>query len=287
MFSEIALEDEDHTFYEREYSFCIVPGGWKGGTDQRVLEVFYGARPYEAYRNQPVVPKKEVSGGNATQTGFFTEAGARLVYGRTAKGTVNCTLMPAQTDVSRLTEKAFMLTRGVEPRELLQGALPRKHWRSFMSYMKVTSLDGDPSFVDRMRIAYMFFAKRRYLDGKVSPPMWMAGCQVIGKWIFTVALSGALLTLITMYFSNNTVTLDPGSASLLRSLVEADKNLNLSVELANTTTARLSALLQSASNAIRYKPDHASKGNDASTVGRSSAKRLTSDSEGKQLPPAK
>jgi hypothetical protein len=245
-FAEIAREDEDHEFYDREYGLCIVPGGWNGGVDRRVLEVFYGARPYEAYSNQPAVKREETSGGGATSGGFFTESGARLVYGLTAKGTVNCTLIPAQAQGAKSSENAIMLNRGVEPGELLEGKLPRKHWRSFMAYMKVTSLDGDPSQLDKLHVLYMRFTKLRYVNEKVSLPMWLVGGNQILKSIFTVALSGALLTVITLCLSDNTVRLDQESTTVLRSLAQMDGKLNSSIEFANTAAVTLNATLQRA-----------------------------------------
>jgi len=253
MFSEIAEKDEGCQFYRDEYSLCIVPGGWRGGTDRRVLEVFFGARPYESYSDKPAVPRGESSAVAATTNGFYTERGARLVYGRTAQGTVNCTLIPAKTDGTKPFESAIMLTRGVDPDELLKGKLPLKHWQTFMSYMRVTSLDGDPGSADKMRVAFLRLVKLRYLDGEVTSPLWVVGARAILKWVFTVALSGALLTLITFYFSKNTVVLDSDATRLIQSLVKAEDELHASVDRSNAAIATLTSVAETNSSSQAHR----------------------------------
>lgn len=112
LFKELMMGDEDCVYFDRQYSLCIVPGGWNGGIDKRILEVFYGSRSYDSYDSRPAIEQdKAITDKPPKQMGFHVENGARLVYARTAKGNVNCTLMPATADGEKGPEAAIQLDR--------------------------------------------------------------------------------------------------------------------------------------------------------------------------------
>ncbi len=177
----------------RTYSFYSVPGGRIGGQEERLVQIFFGNRPFDS-TTQFVSDDK--SGIPSRQLRLLTESGALLQYYREPSGAVTCLLMPAQVENVRGREDFIVLDRISSPLRLLDRSVTRRHWRYFISYMHCTCIDGDPNLMDRARTAWIRFTKVRVVKNA------QAG-TVLEKWFWksasfalTVGLSGFLLLLL-------------------------------------------------------------------------------------------
>ncbi len=104
-FQGIAARDPRHGPLERTYAFYALPGGRDGGHDKRVVEIFYGQRPFESV--QEVVRREHSL--PALRHRLLTERGATLLYERGDNGVVLCTLYPACSENYRRREEAILL----------------------------------------------------------------------------------------------------------------------------------------------------------------------------------
>ena len=196
-FEAIAACDARTAFLDGIYSLRVVPGGRHGGQDPDAVEVFFGNRPYDSVTE----PVQERGGGISTRRRLLAEAGATLSYQRMASGVVLCTLHPAGADGFRRRESAIILEWVQNPRLFTgRGALER-HWRCFMSYMEYTSLEGDPTWLDRLRVWWLFASRGLIVDGKHEAPWGLSKLSVAGFFVFAVGLSGWLLTFGQWLFS--------------------------------------------------------------------------------------
>lgn len=254
LFKELMKDDEDCDYFDRQYKLYIVPGGWNGGIDKRVLEIFYGARPYDAYDSRPAIDQgKEIGDKAPKQMGFYVERGARLVYGRTAKGNVNCTLIPATAEGEKTPENAIQLESGIDPRDLLQREILRRHWRYFMSYMKVTCLDGEPSFQDGMRVYWMRLIKKRFKEGSDVPPQLFIWFGHVAKWTFTVGLSGLLLNVVTRNEKPQPIHFDSPTTHAIETILEKEQQLANELSITNKSISELNVSINSSEEMIKHK----------------------------------
>lgn len=261
LFKELMMDDEDSIYFDKQYSLCIVPGGWNGGIDKRILEVFYGSRPYDSYDSRPAIEQdKEITDKSPKQMGFHVERGARLVYARTAKGNVNCTLMPATADGEKRPEAAIQLDRATDPRNLFQTKILRNHWNYFMSYMKVTSLDGDPSFLDTIRVSRMRLLNRRFKDGADVPPLIYTGLGHIAKWTATVGLSGLLIYLFTKDNQPAPVHFDSNTTQIIENFLKTEQQLMNELSKTNASFSELNILIKASSSVKKIGPNKHSEG---------------------------
>lgn len=261
LFNELMTEDEDSIYFDKQYSLHIVPGGWNGGIDKRILEVFYGSRPYDSYDSRPAIEQaKTITDKPPKQMGFHVEGGARLVYARTAKGNVNCTLMPATADGEKQPEAAIQLDRSIDPRNLFQMKILRNHWKYFMSYMKVTSLDGDPSFLDTIRVSHMRLLKKRFKDGTDIPPLIYTGLGHVAKWTATVGLSGLLIYLFTKDNQPAPVHFDPNTTQLIENSLKTEQQLTNELSKANASLSELNIRIKASASVKMIGPNKHSEG---------------------------
>lgn len=199
VFRGIAARDARHGALEQTYSFYVVPGGRTGGHDWRVVEIFYGQRPFE--RVKEMVQQERAF--PALRDRLLSESGATLLYQRGDNGTVLCTLHPAYSENYRRREEAIVLAV-IRDTHLLTGvpALER-HWRAFMSYMQYTALDGEPSTADRLRVWWLLWTRRLVINKTAEVPrVWVAAGR-LAFFSATVGLSGFLLVLIQWWFAKN------------------------------------------------------------------------------------
>lgn len=194
-FFKIATCDIRHSHMEETYGFHVAPRGRNGGIDDRTVEVFYGQRPFE--RVEELVAQE--GGLPSLRQRHLVERGASLTYQRGDSGVVIVTLAPAITESYRQQESAIVLAFMADPSELRAPPWlevpPRieAHWRCLMSYLQCTSIDGDPSLGDRMRVNWLRLTKPLIIDDKLVPPRWHKHLSQIITWVLTVGLSGAVL----------------------------------------------------------------------------------------------
>lgn len=197
IFHNIAEQDSRHKSLERFYAFYVLPGGRCGGHDKRVFEVFYGNSPFER-----VIELTQESGKfPKLRPKLLNAHGATLLYERGDDGIVLCTLYPAGTENYRRREDAIILDiiRGTH---ILTGApILERHWRYFMSYMQYTSLDGETTIGDRLRIWWLLSTRRVIIGDKAEvTKVWTVAARLL-TFSDTVGLSGFLLLIVQWWFS--------------------------------------------------------------------------------------
>lgn len=191
-FGRIAADDPRNGFFDAVYSLCVTPGGAMGGVDRRLVEVFYGNRPIEAVQEFVSREGREPR----LQERFLAEHGACLFYQRMDSGVVLVGLRPAGSEGFRRREEMILLEWVRAPDVLRRRAAPERHWRAFMSYMECTSLEGEPTFVDRARVWWLLFVRPTVVGGTyVTALCWLAGATV-ARYALTVGLSGFLLAIV-------------------------------------------------------------------------------------------
>jgi hypothetical protein len=177
------------------YSFNIVAGGRPGGRDKRLLDVFYGSRPFDEKEELPN------EGAAEPRLRFLVEGGASLQYQCQDTGYVSCFLLPARTENMSPVEDAIIVGFQIDPSQLLQHNLPSTHWKLFSSYMHSTSLDGVPTWIDKFRVFRLRYLKHLIIKKEGQTPRIMKHAGAILRLALTVGLSGFLLIPVN-YFMN-------------------------------------------------------------------------------------
>ncbi|MGH8159216.1 MAG: hypothetical protein ACREPQ_13935 [Rhodanobacter sp.] len=112
------------------YHFAACPGGADGGTNDLVVDVILGSRPYDATRN--FANRRP---GQPPSTRLHAEQGASLRYHRQDTGRALLLLYPARTDFSRPTEDSILLAEALDPHTLADPTILRRHLRWLTAYM--------------------------------------------------------------------------------------------------------------------------------------------------------
>lgn len=195
LFNGLLASDSRAKDLSNFYSFYAKKGGAMGGVDKRVVEVFFGNRAIDH------VETFESLDGEfpQRQSKLVSERGASLRYERTDTGTVICTLFPAETKSSRQREDSILLEWIANPRYLHSKRKVGAHWRSLISYMQCTSVDGEPTMLDKWRVGYLRFTRRLIVDGRAETTHIVAALESIFRYALTIGLSGFLLTLINVF----------------------------------------------------------------------------------------
>ena len=184
------------SYFEKFYGFCVCPGGSQGGLNEKLLEVFFGHKPFEFYKDKPFLTP---GGSLQRRTGCYTESGARLLYNRLDNGNVLCTLYPAETEDMRWGAEDFILIGIGSPSNLRRPRTVRRHLRWLGAYMSVTSLDGSPTFRQRLTVLWLRYFHRYKQDEKICFARLWASVRWVGSWVATVGLSGVLILGIERY----------------------------------------------------------------------------------------
>lgn len=192
VFARIAAADPRNAFFDGVYRLCVNPGGAMGNRDRRLIEVYYGSRPIEAVKEFVAREGREPR----LQERFLAEHGACLFYQRMDSGIVLVGLRPAGTENYRRREEMIQLEWIWAPDVLRGRAAPERHWRAFVSYMEFTSLEGEPTIIDRLRVWWLLFARPTVVDGKHSTARcWTVGATVV-RFALTIGLSGFMLAIV-------------------------------------------------------------------------------------------
>lgn len=188
---KVQKQSPDYMPLEDYYGFTVCPKGRSGGVNERLIEVFYGNRPYD----QEIVINEQLKPSPT----LLTESGAELSLFRDDFGYVSIQLIPAKSKYGRQKEDWIILEAHLDPKRLLRPRFQKFLLQSLNSYMAVTCLEGKPTVCDRIRVWWIRTTKYISIDEKIQPiKIWKALGDVF-KFVFTVGLSGFLLLLIEKY----------------------------------------------------------------------------------------
>ena len=205
-FKEFRDNDPRAEKFERLYMLSVCPGSRAGSNNNRVVEVFWGARSFET-----------ITLGNSWKA--LTEYGATLLYERDDSGFVMISAYPAGTENKKPIESSVSLKLWIDPINLKDKKFLEKQWKDFMAYMECTSLDGNPTFWQRRRISYLRNFKHLVIDKKWMPTRFSAFIQGVIKLASAACISGAVL----IYFVN--LATKPRTTETETQLKEVNKNL--------------------------------------------------------------
>lgn len=196
-FKEFAANTPGQIALENNHGLIVAKGGAMGGFDERIVEIKYGATPYEQI-TEFADPDNMFAG---TKKRLLVSDGARLFYERTDTGSVYCLLYPSKTENLRPIESVIILDVINDAANLNKKRLPKKHWKYFTSYMHVTSLDGSPTYLDEAKVFWLRISRILIVDGKSQPRKSIKWLLSILSVALSVGLSGSLLFGIQYYFS--------------------------------------------------------------------------------------
>lgn len=213
VFTELRDKDKRVEIFQNEHMLCICPGSRAGGNEKRIVEVFWGARPYEFETK-----------GNGWKS--LTEKGATLFFYRNDTGDVTISLYPAKTEFRQPIEDYIALYEWVDPKRLNDEKFIQSLWEDFVAYMESTSLDGKPTYPQKLRIWYLRHFKHLVIKQTWTPTKFSKFIERVLKIVTTVFFSGAVLIYII-----NTMT-KPSMTETEIQLREVNKNIQtLSTQL--------------------------------------------------------
>lgn len=201
VFNEFVSNDARAIKLSQEYSFYAVKGGANGGIDKRIVEIFFGARPFD----EVTMLSDNGKGFPAPRTTLLSERGACLRYERMDNGFVLCTLYPATTNNLRHVEDFILLEKIDNPSKLNFKRTISVHWRKFISYMEYTNIETSPHILDRLRVWWLRFTKPLSVDGRIRNRKVFVVFGKIFGYAITVGLSGFLLAIVNYYIDNKEI----------------------------------------------------------------------------------
>ena len=170
-------------YFKKLYGFQIF------SLDELKFEYFYGDRIYR---------EKTVQQGKFLHKKHYIESGVKIIYYSQDNGYISCRLFPAKSEDMSQNEDSIFLYRRLSPEKLTEKLL-EKHFRYFLSYMNVTSLDGSPTLVDKTKIFWIRLIKPTIINGKYHSPKIALFFFEIIKFSLTVGLSGFILLLLRYF----------------------------------------------------------------------------------------
>ncbi|MEA5257494.1 hypothetical protein VB264_06855 [Arcicella aquatica] len=212
-FSGFGENDTKATKFQNIYVLNICPGSRAGGTNNRVVEIFWGSRPFEAI----------TQGRNWTA---LTEYGATLLYERDDSGFVVVSIFPANTDNRKPIESSITLDIRLDPIKLKNKSYLKKNWKELMAYMESTSLDGNPTFLQRQRVSYLRTFKNLVIDNKWTPTKLSVFVREVFKWVLTVGLSGIIIYVLTQLTQPTTTETEIQLKKVNKNLEAVSKKLD-------------------------------------------------------------
>ena len=236
IFTNLREKDSRVEVFHAEYMLCICPGSRAGGDEKRVVEIFWGARPYEF----------ETRG---KQWKSLTETGATLFFYRNDTGDVTVSLYPAKTEFRQPIENYIALHEWLDPKNLNNQRFIQSLWNDFIAYMEYTSLDGKPTYFQRLRISYLRNFKHLVIDNKWTPTKFSVFYKNIFSWVLTVGLSGIIIYFITVLAQPKTTETEIQLKEVNNRLERIYENIN-NVSNNSNQMKTISATLDSISTTI-------------------------------------
>lgn len=182
-FREELAKDEKSQRFDVRYLLSIVSNREHIKNDHRHVCVFWGSRTIEGF----------YQGNTFTSS---VEQGAQMVFYRMEDGYVSITLYPAKTDSRRPLEDAIILDRHADPSKLLNPDKRHKLWKDFAAYMEATSLDGNPTFCQKLNIWKLRHCKYYIQENEFMPVKSMEQLKHFFEFLATVGCSGILVFLL-------------------------------------------------------------------------------------------
>ena len=177
--------------FETIYKLYVCPGSRAGGNNKRVVEIFWGSIQLET-----------ITLGNTWKT--LTEFGATLLFECDDNGFVMISIYPSGTDNRKPIESSISLKLWVDTIRLKDKSFLKSLWNDFMAYMECTSLDGNPTLLQRLRISYLRNFKHLVVDNKWLPTKFSEFCRDVFKWVLTVGLCGLINYILTLMTQSKT-----------------------------------------------------------------------------------
>ncbi|GAA4363919.1 hypothetical protein GCM10023185_32990 [Hymenobacter saemangeumensis] len=184
-FKRFLKQDEAAQEFERLYMLNVCPGSRNGGTNPRIVEISWGHRLFES-----------IARDRSWQA--LTENGATLLYERSDTGHVIVSLYPAYTNTRKPIESSITLAIWKDPAFLNQPRYLQRHWNQFVAYMECTSLDGNPTWKQRLDVWYLRHFKHLIIADKWMPVKALEYAKDVLKYVLTVGLSGSIIYLVTV-----------------------------------------------------------------------------------------
>lgn len=206
VFEELGKNDKRVEDFQREHKLCVCPGSRAGGNEKRIVEVFWGAKAYEF----------ETRGKNWKS---LSETGASLFFYRNDTGDVTISLNPAKTEYRQPIEDYIALHDWINPKKLNDQKFIKSLWDDFVAYMETTSLDGKPTYFQKLRIWYLRQFKHLVIKQTWTPTKFSEFIKRVTKTSTSVIFSGAVLIFLINRMTNPTVETE-------NQLKEINKNFN-------------------------------------------------------------
>ena len=137
-------------------------------TSATSLQAWFGKRP---------TGRPRIAG-----SGSDVEIGAQLVYSLGADGRAVAILYPAKSDGAQAGEILLVLGSW-QPQHLTEHL--ESHLRALVAYCYVTSIDGQPTFTERMMVRWLRLVCIREIDGKQS-----VANKLFFRWLAELATRG-------------------------------------------------------------------------------------------------
>lgn len=190
-FEEKKENGDKYKKFDDYYSLCICPKGRNGGVSKRLYEVFYGRRIYEV--------EEQIRSDFSSQKKTLTETGCTLSFGLNDHGYVAVMLYPGKTDYTSQLETCIFIENYLHPKKLSKRKFLERQWRYLNSYMEITSIDGAPTIVDKIRVFYLRYFKNKIIDEKYLPKPIFSAFLTSLKFVVNIGLSGFLIYFITIF----------------------------------------------------------------------------------------
>lgn len=200
IFEPFRTSGDREKYYQNLYMLCVCQGSRSGGCESRIVEFFWGQRIFD--KNQ------SLSNDGRRSLHFEAETGVTMLFFKNDDGYVSIQMHPACTEQRHPIEDFIFWKTSVDPSRLLQKSFQKRCWSAFMAYMEVTSLDGDPTLLQRLKVWYYRNFKYVVEDRKELPLKYVSFLKKVGTWVLTVGCSGLIIFLLQLGFSKNQSTYD-------------------------------------------------------------------------------
>lgn len=252
------------------YSFYVRPGGRFGGYNKKIIDIFYGYRPFNIVKTLDNDFRIKIKAERAS--------GATLSYQQVDDGCVLCTISPAFSENFHYPENFILLDIIKDPSSLTIKS--KWHWRFFQAYMESTCLDGNPSMIQKLHMVYLRCFKKYVIDGTLQKRKSTKFFCDMMKYALTVGLSGFIILAVSWIKDSDNANQDTerhqellAAISIIsenvRSIADsakelkesADKNHQEKIEIFNSTISEGISKIEYAIKTLNADKVHTSTNN--------------------------